>query len=307
MSGTTIQGSERKVIILGTGLYGLSAAKAYLQIRPDIDLTLIDADDSIGGVWSASRVYDGLVADLPCPTFEWSDMQMIEELNIPKWGDITGRQMNEYIERYVKKFDLKRRCVLNTEVSHVERNGKGWKLFTRSAGKEDVFSCDTLIVATGQNSQPNVPDIDTSKYEGLVIHAKDRHKRSAEILSDDIKAVVVMGGNKSAVEAAGSAAMAGKTVHWLIREDGAGPGMLVNPRMASGRSGPEIALCRVMDFQSPTIYGYRGWWDSFFLSGKSYLGLKLFNWFWDTLTESGLGDRYDRSENGRLLGPEIRK
>lgn len=296
---------KRDVIILGAGMYGLIAAKTYLQMRPDINLAIVDGDSSVGGVWSSSRVYDGLVVDSPAPIFEFSDLQMMEEFNIPRWSDISGQLMHEYLERYAKKFDLLRRCIFDAQVSNVERDGKGWKLVTKGAGKEITFSCDVLIVATGQCTKPKLPDLDMSKFDGLILHAKDRHRRRAELVSDEIETVVVVGGNKSSVEAAAASAMAGKTVHWLIREEGAGTGILLNARMASDKHGAEIALCRFMDFQTPSIYGYGGWWHELVLSGKYSLGKRFFNWFWEKLTATGLRDRYEKSENGRLLKPEV--
>ncbi|PVH85139.1 FAD/NAD(P)-binding domain-containing protein [Cadophora sp. DSE1049] len=313
MSQTSSSSSteKRNVIIVGAGIYGLVAAKTYLQINPGINLTVIDADTSVGGVWSASRVYAGLVTDLPSPAFELSDLQMSEEFGMAKWADIRGDVMHEYLERYAKKFDILRRVQFRTEVLGVERSGKGWKLFTKVTGEEsgadrkDTMTCDKLLIATGLNSRPKMPDIDISAFSGIAIHSKDLHKRYGDITSETIHSVVVVGGNKSAIEAASACARAGKTVHWLIREDGAGAGMLMNATLASGKSAPEISLCRVMEYHSPTLYGYRGWWDRFYLSGKNKLGAMLFNGFWKKLTAQGLGDRYKKSENGKLLEPTI--
>lgn len=107
---------------------------AYLEINPEIQLTIIDVDSTVGGVWSKSRVYAGLTCDAPVPTFEFSDLHMNEEFNLPKWSDLPGATMHEYLERYAKKFDILSRCMFNTEVISIERGGKGWKLFTKISG-----------------------------------------------------------------------------------------------------------------------------------------------------------------------------
>ena len=302
----------RKVIIIGAGIYGLVAAKTYLEINPEIDLLILDADSSVGGVWSASRVYAGLVADIPAPAFEFSDLRMTEEFGIAKWTDIPGKMLYEYLERYAKKFDILRRCKLNTEVISVDKEGISWRVHTRpvedvSKAKEETLTCDVLLVATGISSKPKFPDIDTSALEGLVVHTKDLHKRHDDLVSEKVKTVAVVGGNKSSVEAVRACARAGKQVHWLIRENGAGPGLLLNAKLANGKQGPQVGLCRVTEFNHPTIFGYRGWWDRFFLSGKYSLGSKIFNWFWNSITTRGLGDRYEKSENGRLLKPKLPK
>jgi dimethylaniline monooxygenase (N-oxide forming) len=65
--------------------------------------------------------------------------------------------------------------MFNTEVISIERDGKGWKLFTKVSGSRttdgrEVVTYDKLIIATGLCSKPYVPVIDSSSFEGLVIH-----------------------------------------------------------------------------------------------------------------------------------------
>jgi len=64
MAGTDIS-KHHKVIMVGTGFTGLIAAKTYLAIDPNVDILLIDGESSIGGVWSASRIYPGLEYEAP--------------------------------------------------------------------------------------------------------------------------------------------------------------------------------------------------------------------------------------------------
>ncbi len=87
----------RKVIIVGAGFNGIVAAKTYLQINPSADITIIDKEDAIGGVWSASRIYPGLTYEVPAPLLNFTDFDMCKELNIEKWGDVSGDQVNEYL------------------------------------------------------------------------------------------------------------------------------------------------------------------------------------------------------------------
>jgi dimethylaniline monooxygenase (N-oxide forming) len=303
---------SKKVIIVGAGVYGLIAAKTYLQVNPRIDLTVIDADSSVGGVWSKSRVHPGLLVDSPSPSFEFSDMQMEEEFGVPQWSDLTGDMMSEYLERFAVKFEILRRCKLRTKVISIEKDGKGWIVHTRPAGDALVdvvesLTCDVLIVATGLFSRANIPDIDTSAFTGIVMHSMDLRNRHSDLTSDEIKSVVIVGGNKSSVEAAALCALAGKKVHWLIRKEGAGPTLLVNPRLSNGESAFKPVVCRWSQFNVPTIYRYRGTWDWFFSSGKSSLGSRFREWFWSFVTKRGLGDRYEKSKNGKLLKPDVCK
>jgi cation diffusion facilitator CzcD-associated flavoprotein CzcO len=49
---------------LGTGWYGLVAARTYLRLRPAANLLIIDSDNTVGGVWSKDRLYPNLVAQV---------------------------------------------------------------------------------------------------------------------------------------------------------------------------------------------------------------------------------------------------
>ena len=70
------------MIVIGTGWYGLAAAKTYLQYDPSISLTVLDANSNVGGVWGTSQIYPGLVADSPAGLFEFSDLSMSKELGV---------------------------------------------------------------------------------------------------------------------------------------------------------------------------------------------------------------------------------
>jgi dimethylaniline monooxygenase (N-oxide forming) len=303
----------RRVIIIGAGIHGLAAAKTYLQMAPEVQLTILDNDDSVGGVWSRSRVHTNLMADSATPTFDFSELQMSEEFDIPEWSSIPGPIVHEYLERYANKFDIMSRCIFNTQVTSVEREGNGWKVHTKRLGegaftKEEKLACDVLMVATGHFTVPKLPNIDTSTFDGEILHTKDVNERSDQLLSKDVETVAVVGGNKSSFEAVSLCYKAGKDVHWLIREDGAGPAMLMRTQLPDGTSTSKIGYIRFASIFFPTIYSpSRNWWDRFVVSGRNAWGRKLFEWFWQNTTDKRVGDRYEKSENGRLLKPKILK
>jgi cation diffusion facilitator CzcD-associated flavoprotein CzcO len=313
MPQTSATSPSRRVIIIGAGIHGLAAAKTYLQILPDIQITILDNDDSVGGVWSRSRVHPNLMADSDTPTFDFSELQMSEEFDISAWSNISGPLMHEYLERYAKKFDLIRRCVFNAQVTSVERQGKGWLVHTQKVGqnattREQNFHCDVLMVATGHFTVPKLPDIDTSAFKGKVFHTNYLNKRSDELLSKSVENVAVVGGNKSSFEAVSLSYNSGKNVHWLIREDGAGPSMLMRATTPDGKSTSKVGYIRLFSIFYPSVYkNTRSWWDRLVVSGNSKWGRKLFEWFWQSVTDKRIGDRYVKSKNGRLLKPEILK
>lgn len=92
------------VIIIGAGWTSLAAAKTYLKLYPSISLTILDSDTTVGGIWSTSRIYPGLIADSPAAAFDYSDFPMDIELGIDKWADLPAELVHEYLERYVDIF-----------------------------------------------------------------------------------------------------------------------------------------------------------------------------------------------------------
>ena len=302
----------RRVIIIGAGIHGLAAAKTYLQMVPNVQLTIIDNNDSVGGTWSR-KVHPNLMVDNPTPTFDFSELQMSDEFDIPKWSSIPGPIVYEYLERYAKKFDVLRRCLFNTQITKVERNGNGWEVHTIGAGeeptaKEQTLTCDILMVANGNFAVPELPNIDTSAFTGKVFHTKDLNMSSDALSSKDIKTVAVVGGNKSSFEAICLANNAGKYAHWIIREEGAGPSMFFRTQFTNGMSTAIMAYKRFTSILFPSVYRQASsWWDQLVVNGKYAWGNKLFEWFWQRNTDQRIGDRYERSENGRLLKPKILK
>ena len=85
------------VVIIGAGHNGIVAAKTYLQFNPSIDILIIDGGKSIGGVWSAERIYPGLIFEMPAPMTNFTDCDMTREVGAELWGDVTGDQVNEFL------------------------------------------------------------------------------------------------------------------------------------------------------------------------------------------------------------------
>ena len=41
------------VVVIGAGIYGIQAARTYLEIHPIAKLVILESDDVVGGVWSS--------------------------------------------------------------------------------------------------------------------------------------------------------------------------------------------------------------------------------------------------------------
>ncbi|KUJ24500.1 FAD/NAD(P)-binding domain-containing protein [Mollisia scopiformis] len=297
----------RRVIIVGAGFTGLVAAKTYLQINPAADITIIDKEDGIGGVWSASRIYPGLTYEVPTPLLNFTDFDMCKELGKEMWEDVSGYEVNEFLVKYAEKHNLTKLCRLSTEVLKIERDGRGWKVLVRpvdqpNASPESLF-CEKLIMATGITSVPRTPHWDMTKFDGFHFHAKQMGKRHKELVSEDVKNVTIIGGHKSALEAVGTCAQAGKSVEWLVKADGGGPTWLMPAKNPNGSSLAKMSTVRMMAALSPSVYRKPNWLDRFLHSQRWWLGNWLLTSFWTFMTKTIKGDRYNKSPNMKKLEP----
>jgi cation diffusion facilitator CzcD-associated flavoprotein CzcO len=307
-----------RVIIIGAGWSGLAVAKTYLQLFPSISLTIVDADTSVGGVWSTSRIYPGLIADSCAAIFDYSDFPMDQVLGIDKWADLPAEKVHEYLEKYVDKFDLRRRLRLGTRVIGTEKVNLGegesaWNVQVEKVVPDEeaqpfreVLRCDKLIVATGTASTPNMPGgIDWKAFEGLVMHSKDVGTKHQLLTADNVKRVTVVGGNKSAVDVVNLCAVAGKEVDWVIRKEGYGPGGLFEARSHGIHAGA-IKAIRASAVPSTNILATTGFWYRFFHSGKSWLGTRLLKFMLSKLDESAMS-MYERNENTMKIAPDVKQ
>jgi dimethylaniline monooxygenase (N-oxide forming) len=318
MSSTTSTSQRAsRVIVIGAGWTGLAAAKTYLQINPNVSLTIIDEDSSVGGVWSSSRIYPGLLADSCAAIFDFSDSAMHEEVGIDKYADLPAEKVHEYLEHYVDRFGLKKHLRLNTKVIECERDeerkeGAVWKIEVECRKQfeeytvREVLLCDKLIVASGPTSVPNWPsNYDPKAYAGPVLHSKDVGLKHELLTADNVKRVTVVGGSKSAIDVVYLCALAGKEVDWIIREDGYGPILLCEPRTVGGVHVGILKNIRSTTLMSPSIMWPSGFWYRFLHSGKSKLGTKLHGWVLEQA--NGMVKLYEGNENTMKISPDMKE
>lgn len=167
--------------------------------------------------------------------------------------------------------------------------------------KPEILICDKLIIATSVASRPKMPDLDVSSFAGVHMHSVEFGKRHTEFLSKNIRNVTVIGGHKSALEAVGYCAEAGKTVDWLIRKDGGGTQWFLIARTPDGSSTAKPSTKRVHSIFSPSVYLPNRWTDRFLFSGRYWLGTWITNSLWKMLNNKLLSDYYTRSENAKKL------
>jgi dimethylaniline monooxygenase (N-oxide forming) len=295
------------VIIIGAGWAGLAAARAYLALRPDANLHIIDGDSTVGGVWSASRVHPGLIADSPAPLMEFSDFPMAEAkgLGLEDWKAIPSSAMHQYIHLWAKKHDLLKRCIFRTWVTSIHRLPESrWDLSVcREDGSSERFECDKLIIAAGLFSKPYTPELDLSEYTGSMFHTKNLGTEVESVLKSKAKHVTVIGGHRSAADAVYVFAKSGKIVDWIIRPDGSGPCFLLSGGPATVRTA-KLKQSRASLILSPDPYE-KPTMISWFMFATA-IGQQLVKKIFQTIGDDVL-KRYGNSENSRLLEPKSKE
>lgn len=94
---------------------------SYLEVDPSIYLTIIDAEPTLGGVWSQDRIYPGLISDSPVGLFEYSDLPLSSVTRLEDWSDLPAQKVHDYLYKYAEQFGLLERFKLDTKVSNIIR------------------------------------------------------------------------------------------------------------------------------------------------------------------------------------------
>ena len=252
-------------IIVGAGLYGLAAARTYLDIHLGDNVLVLESRPSIGGVWSKERNYDAFWTQTPWNMACFSDAP-IEQTPLDEHfhGFFPAKRVTEYVEEFANSRiyagrSLRERIVFNEKVVRIkfEAETKVWAIET--AAYRDLRT-RKLMVCSGLTSVPNMPTLPGQEdFKGTIIHHRDFG--SSRLFEDPaVSHVAVLGGAKSAADVAYAAAKAGKQVSWIIRKNGSGPGALV-PAKGVGpyKNSNEVLYTRLSGMLTPSIWSPESW------------------------------------------------
>jgi dimethylaniline monooxygenase (N-oxide forming) len=194
----------KKVAIIGAGVAGLQTARALSKIGKEV--TIFDKADNVGGVWRANYADFGL--QVPKELYEFPDFPYPSDTD---WQDFPpGPQVQTYIERYAEEFGLQAMCKFSTGVHAVSPMGDGSRGWQITFGKQDealqTETFDFCVIATGMYGwPPHLPLARGAKsFKGEILHSCTFTDRTVATG----KRVIVVGGGKSAVDNAVSAAKA---------------------------------------------------------------------------------------------------
>ncbi|KAL3478886.1 hypothetical protein BJX99DRAFT_256091 [Aspergillus californicus] len=297
------------LLIVGAGLHGLIMAKTYREVHPSANLLVVDESQTVGGTWARERLYPGLKTNNIFGSYELSDLPMVpERYGVEGTGHIPGYVVHEYLCDVAERFGITSRLRLGMRVmSAVLQEDRLWEVHLRSvedAERHEIILARTLVIATGLTSNPHVPQIPGSEtFEGLILHSKQLREQAQSLAES--KAVVVVGGNKSAWDVCYTAARAGSQVHMIIRPSGGGPSYLWPRRFSIGPF--QVSLAKLSTTRLFTLFdpapidgsGRFSWMRK--LLHQTRIGRSLCQFFWGYL------DTLVRRENGYGSHPEVKK
>lgn len=173
-------------IIIGAGPSGLAASACLSQ--HNVPSIVLERSDCVASLWQ-QRTYDRLKLHLPKQFCELPLLGFPE--NLPKYP--TKSQFISYLETYASHFNIKPRFNQTVQSAEFDSSSGFWRVFTQ----DFLYICPWIIVATGENAEPVIPDIvGIEKFNGSVTHTSS-YKSGSEFRNQK---VLVVGCGNSGME-----------------------------------------------------------------------------------------------------------
>ncbi|KAE8692159.1 putative indole-3-pyruvate monooxygenase YUCCA8 [Hibiscus syriacus] len=181
-------------VIIGAGPSGLATAACLRE--QGVPFVVLERAECIASLWQ-KRTYDRLKLHLPKQFCQLPKMPFPEDF--PEYP--TKGQFIEYLESYAKHFDISPKFNEGVQSARYDETSGFWRvktIVTSGSNKTEFeYICRWLVVATGENAERVVPDIDgLDEFGGEIIHACDY--KSGEKFQG--KKVLVVGCGNSGME-----------------------------------------------------------------------------------------------------------
>ncbi|KAL6957786.1 putative indole-3-pyruvate monooxygenase YUCCA5 [Sarracenia purpurea var. burkii] len=210
-------------VIVGAGPSGLAVGSCLRE--QGVPFVVLEKSNCIASLWQ-KRTYDRLKLHLPKQFCQLPKLPFPD--HFPEYP--TKKQFINYLESYAAHFQINPRFNECVESAKYDEACRLWRVKTVSAAAGDggersevEYICQWLVVATGENAECVVPEIEgLGEFAGEVIHACDY--RSGEKFAG--KRVLVVGCGNSGMEVsldlcnhnAKPSMVARSSVHVLPRE-----------------------------------------------------------------------------------------
>ena len=229
---------------------------------------------------AAGRNYASFWSQTGLRMTEYSDKPMILPEGEDTYHDtFRAKDVTKYLEEYIDEHryldrTLRDRMLFSICVKRIEKSEAqdAWTVQAtdRQTNKACEFKTHRLMIASGLTSEPNMPDFSGREtFKGPMLHSEN-FGNSSILTSPGIKYVVVVGGGKSAADMVYALAKAEKSVFWVVRKPGTGPGAFIDIK-GHGRykNAAEIGCTRLMTSLGPSAYPTSKWKDAWVHRTKS--------------------------------------
>jgi 4-hydroxyacetophenone monooxygenase len=157
-----------RVAVIGAGVSGIAAA--YRLQQAELDFTVYEKNDEIGGVWWENR-YPGCRLDTPNFAYSLSFAQKSD------WPQQFSRQpeIHAYLATVARSAGIRRRIRFNSEVAAMrfDETRATWTLTVRErSGLVLQEEFNAVITAVGILNRPSLPDLaGLDTFEGEIVHS----------------------------------------------------------------------------------------------------------------------------------------
>ncbi|KAK9868751.1 hypothetical protein WJX84_005726 [Apatococcus fuscideae] len=212
-------GRRRKAIVVGASWAGLQTASALK--KAGLEVAILTENEDVGGVWLENYQGYGLQAR------NWTH----EYPGLPYPAGSGSWPKAPVVQSYLRHFVVQEGLLLSISFGvhvvriHPENGGlDGWTIVCQSSDQRlRDMACDLCCVCTGLYYEPYLPEwATTGSFSGKILHSK--HLTDASIAQG--KHVVVVGGNKSAMDAslvcsqvAASTTMVARKLRWQFPQN----------------------------------------------------------------------------------------
>jgi len=271
-----------------------------MTLVPSARILVIDESLTIGGVWSRERIYPSLYAQVGHGLFEYSSHPMKAE-GLTEDRYIPGTTIHDYLTAFARQNGILENARLGTTVQTISKDDSGkWIL---ELDDSTTIKTLKLIWAGGATSGPYMPSISQTSFDRKIIHSSEIGTNLDTLHDPAVKRVTVVGAAKSAYDTMFTFAKAGKTVDWIIRDNGSGPLAIMPPTLPGGFNTIDVMCTRAMAAFSPAILATTGVWHRFL--HRSLLGRYIVWTFWSIVSKiADWHADYGRSSNASKLRPE---